>query len=78
VALLEANAAKEGNTLWRQVIFEKYEIQRGGWCSEETRGPYGVGLWRNIRNIWGTSPNLFPRRLEMDLTVVFGVVFRGN
>ena len=78
MALSEANTAKEDNTLWRQVITEKYGIQRGGWCSEETRGPYRVGLWRNIRNSWGTSPNLFPRRLEMDLEIVFGVVFRGN
>jgi hypothetical protein len=42
--------AQEENSLWRQVIVEKYGIQRGGWCSEETQAPYGVGLWRNIRN----------------------------
>jgi hypothetical protein len=32
------------------VIIEKYGAQRGGCCSEEVRGPYGVCLWRNIRN----------------------------
>jgi hypothetical protein len=37
---------------------EKYGIQRGGWCYEETQVPYGVGLWRNIRNGWGSFSNL--------------------
>jgi hypothetical protein len=34
------------------VIVEKYRVQSGGWCSEEARGPYGVCLWKNIRNGW--------------------------
>jgi hypothetical protein len=32
------------------VIVEKYGIHRGGWCLEETQGPYRVCLWRKIRN----------------------------
>jgi hypothetical protein len=27
------------------VIDGKYGILRGGWCSEEARGPYGMSLW---------------------------------
>jgi len=39
------------------VIELKYGLKRGGWCSEEARGPYGVSLWRNIRNGWGSFSN---------------------
>jgi hypothetical protein len=42
----------EQDYLWRQVIASKYGIQRGGWCSEEARGSYGVSLWRYIRKNW--------------------------
>jgi hypothetical protein len=37
----------EEHSLWRQEI----------WCSVETRGSYGVSLWRFIRNGWGTFSN---------------------
>jgi hypothetical protein len=30
----------------------KYGSLRGGWSSKEVRGPYGVGLWKNIRREW--------------------------
>jgi hypothetical protein len=26
---------------------------RGGWCSKEVGGPYGVGVWKCIRKGWG-------------------------
>jgi hypothetical protein len=45
------------------VVVKKYEIQRGGWCLEETRAPYGVGLWRNIRNDWGYLSNFISGRM---------------
>jgi hypothetical protein len=53
----------EENSLWRQVIVMKYEIQRGGWCLEEARGPYRVSLWRNIRNGWGSFSNFVSYRV---------------
>jgi len=39
------------------VIESKYSLKRGDWCSEEAQGPYGVSLWRNIRNGWGSFSN---------------------
>lgn len=29
----------------------RFKVQHhlGGWCSDEARGPYSVGLWKNIR-----------------------------
>jgi hypothetical protein len=30
----------------------KYDIMRGGWCSKEVRGPYGVGVWKCIGRGW--------------------------
>jgi len=47
----------------------KYEIQRGGWCSEEARGPYGMSLWRNIR----IFPTLFPIGLGTAPTFASGI-----
>jgi hypothetical protein len=35
----------------------KYGTQRGGWCSEEAQGTYGVSQWRNIRKNWETFSN---------------------
>jgi hypothetical protein len=43
---------------WRQVIVEKYEVQKRGWFSEEeAQEPYRVCLLRNIRNGWGNFSN---------------------
>jgi hypothetical protein len=30
----------------------KYDIMRGGWCSKEVRGPYGVEVWKCIGRGW--------------------------
>uniref|UniRef100_A0A2N9GKR1 Reverse transcriptase domain-containing protein n=1 Tax=Fagus sylvatica TaxID=28930 RepID=A0A2N9GKR1_FAGSY len=38
--------------LWRRVVDAKYGSLWGGWCSKDTRGPYGVSLWKNIRKEW--------------------------
>jgi hypothetical protein len=27
----------------------KYDSTRGGWCSKEVGGPYGVGVWKCMR-----------------------------
>ena len=42
----------ERNSLWKQVIIDKYGEEEGGWCSKEVRGAYGVGLWKAIRKDW--------------------------
>ena len=38
----------EKEAFWNQVIQGKYERDRGGWCSQEVREGYGVGLWKAI------------------------------
>jgi hypothetical protein len=35
--------------MWRSVVATKYDSLRGGWCSKEVVGPYGVGVWKCIR-----------------------------
>ena len=47
----------EGNgcgAMEKKILVEeggRFEVQHhvGGWCSNEARGPYSVGLWKNIR-----------------------------
>jgi hypothetical protein len=34
----------EREALWRSVIEVKYESLRGGWCSSEVVGTYGVSV----------------------------------
>jgi hypothetical protein len=38
--------------LWRLVIDVKFESLRGGWCSKEVLGTFGVGVWKHIRRGW--------------------------
>jgi hypothetical protein len=42
----------ERESLWRHVIHSKYGSLPGGWTSATIPGPYGVGLWKNIRKDW--------------------------
>lgn len=48
--------SKEG--LWKEAIVSRYEME-DFWITKDVRNPYGVGLWRSIRNqwpkIWGNS-----------------------
>ena len=44
--------ATEPRSLWRRVIDSKYGSQWGGWCSNRTRDPHGVSLWKHIRAGW--------------------------
>jgi hypothetical protein len=38
---------------WRRVMVDsKYGSLRGGWCSLEPSGAFGVGVWKNIRKDW--------------------------
>jgi len=34
-------------------VNSKYGSSVGGWCSNEIHGLFGVGLWKNIRRVWG-------------------------
>jgi hypothetical protein len=34
------------DALWRKVVDIKYGSMRGGWCSKEVGGPYGMGVWK--------------------------------
>ena len=40
----------ETDTLWRRVIEAKYGNILGGWCTKKVTSPYGVNLWRYIKN----------------------------
>lgn len=46
--------SKEEQALWSKVIREKYEKEEF-WMTKGVHTPYGVCLWRSIRNLW---PNL--------------------
>ena len=43
--------ANEKEVFWNQVIRGKYGEEHGGWCSQEVRKGYGVGLWKTIRKL---------------------------
>jgi hypothetical protein len=42
----------ERDALWRKVVDIKYGSMRGGWCSKEVGGSFGVGVWKYIRRGW--------------------------
>ncbi|RVX02541.1 putative ribonuclease H protein [Vitis vinifera] len=44
--------ANDNESLWKQIISSKYDLQEGGWCSKGVRDRYGVGVWKAIRNGW--------------------------
>ena len=37
---------------WHNVIREKYGELKGGWCLDEVRGGYGLGVWKGIWRWW--------------------------
>jgi len=41
--------AMEMDALWRNVVTIKFGSMRGGWCSKEVGGSFGVGEWKCIR-----------------------------
>jgi hypothetical protein len=43
--------------LCRLMIEAKYESMRGGWCSKDIMGTYGVGVWKHIRRRWDKFSN---------------------
>jgi len=44
--------AHEREALWRSVVDAKYGSTWAGWCSLDSHGSHGVGLWKNIRKGW--------------------------
>jgi exonuclease III len=44
--------SREPESLWRQVIDSKYGGQGNFWCSNRSRSPHGVSLWKHIRAGW--------------------------
>jgi hypothetical protein len=40
---------REREALWQLVIDAKFESLKGGWCSKEVSGSFGVGVWKHIR-----------------------------
>ena len=44
--------AIERDSLWKQVIIDKFGVEEGGWCLREVRGAYGVRVWKAIRKDW--------------------------
>jgi hypothetical protein len=44
--------ATEREAYWRSVVEVKYGCNNGGWCTNVVEGPYGVGVWKQIRRGW--------------------------
>jgi hypothetical protein len=44
--------AVERDAFWRKVVAIKYGSMRGGWCTKEVGGSFGVGVWKYIRKGW--------------------------
>jgi hypothetical protein len=42
----------ERDAWWRVAVDSKFGSLWGGWCSRELVGPFGVGLWKNIKKGW--------------------------
>jgi hypothetical protein len=43
---------REREAFWRLVVDTKFESIKGGWCSKEVSGSFGVGVWKHIRRGW--------------------------
>jgi hypothetical protein len=59
---------------WRAMVDSKFGISWGGWCFNEPIGPYGVGLWKNIKRV-GASFQIIPNlRWDMAPRLYFGII----
>ena len=47
-------SANERDSLWRKIISLKFGEDSRGWCSGTVRGPFGTGVWKEIREEWKT------------------------
>nr|XP_009762743.1 PREDICTED: uncharacterized protein LOC104214732 [Nicotiana sylvestris] len=43
--------AADEQSLWTEVVTEKYGMEEK-WTTKSVRTPYGVGVWKSIRNLW--------------------------
>lgn len=41
---------KEDNTLWKNMVKVKYEVDRFGWWSKKSPYPHELGCWKLIIN----------------------------
>ena len=48
-ALLGKRVEKE-ESIWKEAIRLKYQVEKGGWLTKNPRGSFGVGLWKDISN----------------------------
>jgi hypothetical protein len=42
----------EQDSLWKQVVVTKYGYETGSWNPGIVTGPYGMSLWKHIRQGW--------------------------
>jgi hypothetical protein len=61
--------------LWRLVTETKYNNIRGGWCSKEVTGTFGVGVWKYIRKGWDRFSKFVRFDLGLCQRLVFGMMF---
>lgn len=56
--------------------FRYYDLALGGcWCSNRVQGPYGVGMWKNIRKEWDTFHCFVNSKVGgMALLLSFGMI----
>jgi len=40
--------AREDNTLWKDLLKMKYDVDKLGWWSKKSPNPHGVGCWKSI------------------------------
>ena len=48
--------ANKRDSLWRKVIGSKFGEDSGGWCSCIVRGPFSIGVWKEIIKEWESFP----------------------
>lgn len=57
-------------SLWKEVIKEKYDME-GKWTTKTVEGPYGVSLWKSIRNLWPKLMNKVSFKVGNDMKIYF-------
>jgi hypothetical protein len=65
--------ATKREALWRFVVETKYDSLRGGWGSKKVVGPFGIGVWTNMRG-GEFSRILLDTRWEIGPRSGFGVI----
>ncbi|OIS95712.1 cbl-interacting serinethreonine-protein kinase 9, partial [Nicotiana attenuata] len=60
--------AADEQSLWREVVREKYGME-GKWTTKPVRSPYGVSLWKSIRNCWPKVINKAKFKVENGMKI---------